>query len=97
MGDTGMEHIARDGERHAKRTAELRSLGRRHLERATLPKRPKRQAIMNGKGAIKRKRAEITRPDAIDAAQQPIHRADGNETEAVIEEMRRHVGEHDEA
>ena len=83
-------------EGNAEAESELQRLREGHLERAALPERPDRECVVDRKGAVEREGTEIAGPDLVDALQRTIHQINGDEAEAVIDKVRRHVKEHDE-
>src|SRR5262249_10409407 len=52
---------------------------------------------MDREGAIEEDAAERARPIFMNAVEHPIHDLDRHQAEAVVDEMGRHVGEHDES
>src|SRR5262249_10557731 len=58
--------------------------------------RPERQTVVDGKGAVEKNAAEGRRPVLVDLDERGIHRLDRNEAQAVVDEVRRHVRQHDE-
>src|SRR6266496_3365000 len=97
VGDARLEDVVREKKRNRESEHELGRLGKRHLERAAQPERPKRQAVMGREGAVEEDGAELRRPIFVDVLERAIHGLDRNEAQAVIDEMGRHVCQHDEA
>ena len=96
VGDARLQDVRGEKERNREAEHQLRRLGERHFQRAAQPQRPECQAVMNGEGAVEEDAAERARPILIDLPQRLVHHLDRYEAEAVIDEMGRHVGEHDE-
>ncbi len=97
VGDARLEDVVREKKRNRESEHELGRLGERHLERAAQPERPKRQAVMGREGAVEEDGAELRRPIFVDVLERAIHGLDRNEAQAMIDEMGRHVCQHDES
>jgi hypothetical protein len=96
VGDARLENVVGEEKGNRESQHELGRFGDWHLERAAQPQRPERQAVMNGKGAVEKNAAEGRRPVLVDLHERAIHRLDRNEAQAVVDEVGRHVCQHDE-
>src|SRR6185312_15099837 len=75
----------------------LRYLAPGDAQRATLPKRVERQRHMQHKRAIEQNGNGRIGPQRVDHRQHRFHSGDGDDAEAVIDEMRHDIGEEDQA
>src|SRR5262249_10295703 len=96
VGDARLENVVGEEKGNRESQHELGRFGERHLQRAAQPQRPERQTVMGGKGAVEKNAAKRRRPVLVDLDERGIHRLDRNEAQAVVDEVRRHVRQHDE-
>src|SRR5207302_6685599 len=97
VGDARLEDVISEEKGNRKSQDELGRFGERHLERAAQPERPERQAVMGREGAVEEDAAEQRGPILVDVLERAIHDLDRDETQAVVDEVGRHVCEHDES
>ena len=97
VGDPRVQDVIGEDERNRESEDELRRFGGGHPERAAQPQCPQRQAVMCRERAVEDETAERAPPNLVDKVKLAIHDLDRDEAQAVVDEMSRHVGEHDEA
>ena len=97
VGDARLEDVISEEKGNRKSQDELGRFGERHLERAAQPERPERQAVMGREGAIEEDAAEQRGPILVDVLERTIHDLDRDEAQTVVDEVGRHVCEHDES
>jgi hypothetical protein len=97
VGDARLEDVISEEKGNRESEDELGGLRERHLERATQPERPERQAIMGREGAVEQDAAQQRGPVVVDVLERTIHDLDRDKAQTVIDEVGRHVCEHDES
>src|SRR5262249_55692278 len=97
VGDARLEDVIREEKRNREAEHELGCFGERHLERASQPERPERQAVVDRERAVEEDAAEGRRPILVDVLEGEIHDLDRDEAQTVVYEMGRHVCQHAES
>jgi len=97
VGDARLEDVIREEKRNREAEHELGCFGERHLKRAAQPERPERQAVVGRERTVEEDAAEGRRPILVDVLEREIHDLDRDEAQAVVDEMGRHVCQHDES
>jgi hypothetical protein len=92
VGAAHGRHVGDQQQRQREAQQNAQALQRRHAQRAALPQRGHGKRQVNGGGAVQQQRARQAVPEELHAAQHRLGRGKGDDTQRMVQQMRRHIG-----